>query len=119
MRYPNMYHMTGLPPWMGFGYGPGWAGSTPMGIGPGAEYLMAGQWPTPQMAAAWQAMQMGASPMMGMGFAPGMYGYGMSPMGMWGQPDPQAQLEMLRQEAEMLQAELDEINNYVAEFEKQ
>jgi len=116
-----MYYMTGLPGWMRFGYSPGWAGVSASGLGPGAEYLMTGQWPNPQMAAAWQAMQMGMPPMMGMGFGPEMYGYGMmNPMGMWGQPDPRAQqVDMLRQQAEMLQAQLEQINQQIADLEEQ
>jgi len=129
MRHRNMYHMTGLPGWMRFGYSPGWAGRSASGLGPGAEYLMMGQWPNPQMAAAWQAMQMGMPPMMGMGmppmmgmgFGPETYGYGiMNPMGMWGQPDPRAQqVDMLRQQAEMLQGELEQINQQIADLEGQ
>jgi hypothetical protein len=55
----NMYYLTGLPGWMRFGYSPGWQGRSPTGLGPGATYMMTGQWPTPQAQAYWQAMQAG------------------------------------------------------------
>jgi len=53
-----MYNLTGLPGWMRFGFSPGRGG----GPGPCAQYLMTGQWPTPQMAAGWQAMQKQTEP---------------------------------------------------------
>ena len=56
-RHRYMYYATGLPGWMRFGYSPGWLGVSPTGMGPAASYLMTGQWPTPQMAAAWQGRQ--------------------------------------------------------------
>lgn len=49
-RYRNMYHATGLPGWMRFGYSPGWGGM-PLG----AQYLMqSGQLPQFQ---SWMASQ--------------------------------------------------------------
>lgn len=109
MRRRNMYYATGLPGWMRFGYSPGWVGRSPSGLGPCAEYMMAGQWPTPQMAAAWEAMQGGQMPMAPYGpWAPpggmGMPWAGGPAMGF--QPDPQAQLGMLKQQAEMLEQQL-------------
>ena len=56
MRHRWMYYATGLPGWMRFGYSPGWVGRSPSGLGPAAEYIMTGRWPTPQMA-AWMAGQ--------------------------------------------------------------
>ncbi len=35
-----MYHMTGLPGWMRFGFSPGWVGRSPSGLPPAAQYLM-------------------------------------------------------------------------------
>jgi len=92
MRRRNMYYATGLPGWMRFGYSPGWGG----GPGPCAQFLMTGQWPTPQMAAAWQAMQ---------GGAPGPV------------PDPGAQLQMLKSQAEMLEAQLGQLRETIAQLE--
>ncbi len=112
MRWRNMYYATGLPGWMRFGYSPGWVGRSASGLGPGAEYLMTGQWPTPQMAAAWQTMQGG--PWAGSGYGP--YGY---------QPDPQYQLNFLQQQADMLEQQsealkqqLDAIRQQIADLEQ-
>ena len=125
MRRRNMYYMTGLPGWMRFGYSPGWVGRSASGLGPGAEYMMTGQWPTPQMAAAWQGMQGGQMPPMDMPPtgqmptppAPPMGPYGPA-MGMpYGPPDPQQQLEMLQQQAEMLQQQLQAVRDQIAAME--
>jgi len=61
-RHRYMYYLTGLPGWMRFGFSPGWLGTSPTGMGPGATYLMTGTWPTPQAQAWWQAMQTGQAP---------------------------------------------------------
>ena len=100
-----MYYMTGLPGWMRFGYSPGWLGRSPTGLGPAAEYLMTGQWPTPQMAAAWGA---------------GPWAAGTAP---WGAPapgtmTPEQELSMLRSQAEALRGQLDQIAKRIAELEK-
>jgi hypothetical protein len=117
-----MYYATGLPGWMRFGYSPGWVGYSPTGLGPAAEYLMTGQWPTPQMAAAWQA-------------GPGAYGapapaagtmpYGTPAAGTmpYGAPapgtiSPEQELSMLRNQAEALRGQLDQIANRIEELEK-
>ena len=55
MRRRNMYNATGLPGWMRRGHGPNQA-RRGRGMGPCGRYLMAGQWPTPQVAAAMQGM---------------------------------------------------------------
>jgi len=68
MRRRNMYYATGMPGWMRFGYSPGWGGTPP-----GAQYLMTGQWPTPQAQQAWEAMQAGEVPTSPM---PGAWPYG-------------------------------------------
>ena len=52
-RHRRMFELTGLPGWMRFGYSPGWEGRSPSGLGPCAEYLQTGRWPTPAMNAAW------------------------------------------------------------------
>jgi len=103
-RHRWMYYATGLPGWMRFGFSPGWLGRSPTGLGPCAEYLMTGQWPTPQMAAAWQA---------GPGTA---WGYG-SPMP--GAMPPEQEVQMLRSQAEALKAQLDQISARLAEIEEQ
>lgn len=92
MRRRNMFYATGLPGWMRFGYSPGWGG-----LGPCAQYLMTGQWPTPQMAAAWQTMQAGG---------PGPFA-------------PTAQLQMLKAQAQMLEAQLEQIRQAIAQLESQ
>jgi len=121
MRNRNMYYMTGLPGWMRFGYSPGWVGRSASGLGPGAEYLMTGQWPTPQMAAQ-------GYPMGGMGMATG-YPNPMGPMGMpMGYPNPMGpnpeemmaqQLAMLKEQAQFLQQQLEQINAQIEQFEQQ
>ena len=90
MRRRNMFYATGLPGWMRFGYSPGWGGP-----GPCAQYLMTGQWPTPQMAAAWQAMQAG-------------------------QPAPAAgvQLGALKAQAEMLETQLNQLRETIAQLQE-
>lgn len=43
-----MYYLTGTPGWMRFGYSPGWAGRSPTGLPPTAQYSMqTGQVPQP------------------------------------------------------------------------
>lgn len=94
-----MYYMTGLPGWMRFGYSPGWVGRSATGLGPCAEYLMTGQWPTPQMAAAWGVGPWGAP-------APGTM-------------PPEQELSMLRSQAEALGSQLDQIAKRIEELEKE
>jgi len=88
----NMYYLTGLPGWMR-GMGPG---------GPCAQFLLTGQWPTPQMKAAWQAMQTGQPSV-----APGL------PV------DAQGQLGGLKAQAQFLQQQLEQIQARIAELERQ
>lgn len=86
----NMYRLTGLPGWMrGMGGG-----------GPCAQFLLTGQWPTPQMQAAFQAMQAG-QPAAG---APA---------------DAQAQLTWLKSQAQFLQQQLEQVQAGIAEVERQ
>jgi len=95
-----MYYATGLPGWMRFGYSPGWVGRSATGLGPCAEYIMTGQWPTPQMAAAWQAR-----PPFAGAPAPGAMA-------------PEQELPMLRSQAEALKGQLDQIAKRIKELEK-
>lgn len=105
-----MYYATGLPGWMRFGFSPGWLGRSATGLGPAAEYLMTGQWPTPQMAAAW-----GAGP-----WATGAPAAGTMPYGtpVSGTMAPEQELAMLRSQAEALKGQLDQIANRIEELEK-
>ena len=104
MRHRNMFYATGLPGWMRFGYSPGWVGRSASGLGPCAQFLMSGQWPTPQTGAAWQAMQAGG------------------PMPMWGPgpvaPDPQTQLQFLRSQATMIEQQLEALRQQIAAIEE-
>lgn len=107
-----MYYATGLPGWMRFGFSPGWLGRSATGLGPAAEYLMTGQWPTPQMAAAW-------------GAGPGAYGAPAPAAGTMpysapppGTISPEQELSMLRDQAEALRGQLDQIANRIEELEK-
>jgi len=114
----NMYYLTGLPGWMRFGYSPGWVGRSTTGLGPAAQYLMTGQWPTPQMQAYWQGMQAGQVP-----YAPSpgfnMPGFA-TPYDPWGagQITPEQELQMLKGQAEVLEDELDGIKQRIQELEK-
>jgi len=88
----NMYYLTGLPGWMrGMSRG-----------GPCAQYLLTGQWPTPRMQAAWQAMQSG-QPVAGPAIA----------------ADAQAQLGWLRTQAQFLKQQLEQVEARIAELERQ
>lgn len=82
MRHRNMYYLTGQPGWMRFGYSPGWVGRSPSGLGPCAQYLMTGQFPT---FGSWAAAPQGT------GF-PGV--------------DPKARLELLKNQASVLEQNL-------------
>lgn len=87
-----MYYATGQPGWMRFGYSPGWVGRSASGLGPCAEYIMMGRWPTPQAPA-------------GMPFAPP----GLS---------PEQELQMLRNQARMLKQQLDQVNERIKKLEE-
>jgi hypothetical protein len=83
-------------------------------MGPAASYLMTGQWPTPQMAAAWQGRQFGMAPM-------GQYPMGpmSSPPGTMGYPmDPGQELQFLKDQAQMLAQQLEQISSRIDEIEK-
>jgi len=95
MRRRNMYYATGMPGWMRFGYSPGWAGRSPGGLGPCAQFLMTGQWPDPRMAAAWQGMPGAQAP----------------------QPGPAQQLAFLQAQADMLEQQLEAVRQQLADLE--
>jgi len=119
MRHRNMYYLTGLPGWMRFGYSPGWVGRSPTGMPPGAQYLMTGQWPTPQMQMAWQGMQAGQPPMGAMGYQiPTMGMPYQSPMAPGPMQAPQQQVQMLQQQAQMLQQQLEQINAQIEQLQQ-
>jgi hypothetical protein len=104
----NMYYLTGLPGWMRFGFSPGWIGRSPTGLGPAAQYMMYGSWPTPQMNAFWQSGQFPYAPS---GFP--------TPYDPWGvaQITPGQELDMLKGQAEVLEDELDGIKSRIKELE--
>ncbi len=110
-RHRYMYYLTGLPGWMRFGFSPGWLGTSPTGMGPGATYLLTGTWPTPQAQNWWQAMQTGQ-----MSY-PGAIPPGYSPAP-GAQPDREQQLQFLRNQAEYLKGQLEEIKKQIAQLEK-
>jgi len=114
-RYRWWYRLTGLPGWMRFGFSPGWLGWNPMGLGPAAQYLMYGQWPTPQMNYLWQTGQVPFSS------APGfpMPGFP-TPYDPWGATtlSKEQELEMLKGQAETLEDELDGIRKRIEEIER-
>lgn len=122
-----MYYLTGLPGWMRFGFSPGWIGRSPTGLGPAASYLTTGQWPTPQAQAYWQAMQAGQAPYPMYG---GYGGVGAMPYG-FAQPtgampgaapfppgvSPEQELDFLKNQAETLKTQIDQINSRIKELE--
>lgn len=113
-RYRWMYNLTGLPGWMRFGFSPGWIGRSPMGLGPAAQYMMYGTWPTPQMNYAWQQGQIPFSPMPGFP-QPGFP----TPYDPWGAAEmtPEQELNYLKAEAEQLDDEHAAIENRIKELE--
>jgi len=119
-----MYYATGLPGWMRFGFSPGWVGRSPTGLPPGATYLLTGMWPTPQAQAYWQALQAGQVPFPAWGAVPFAAPTGVPPTpGFWPgwmpQMPPEQELQFLRNQAQMIKQQLEQINNRIAELEKQ
>jgi len=112
-RYRWMYQLTGLPGWMRFGFSPGWIGRSPTGLGPAAQYLMYGTWPTPQMDYYWQQGQVPFSPTPGFPL-PGFQ----TPWDPWGaiQLTPEEELNILKAEAEQLEDELYGIEERIKEI---
>ncbi len=101
MRHRWLYHMTGQPGWMRFGFSPGWVGRSATGLGPCAEYLMTGQWPTPAAAPWW-----GAPGWTWPGFQP--------PSGA-----PESELSALKAQAQWLESQLEAITKQIEELEKE
>lgn len=113
-RHRWMYQLTGLPGWMRFGFSPGWIGRSASGLGPAAQYLMGGTWPTPQMNYAWQTGQIPFSP--GAGFPyPGFPTF----YDPWGAREltPEEELNFLKAEAELVEDELSAIEERIRELE--
>lgn len=83
-------------------------------MGPGAQYLQTGSWPTPQMNNLWQSGQVPFSA--GPGFP--MPGFP-TPYDPWGAVavSPEQELDMLKGQAEMLEDELDGIRKRIGELE--
>ncbi|NOZ64151.1 MAG: DUF5320 domain-containing protein [Caldiserica bacterium] len=102
----NMYYLTGLPGWMRFGFSPGWVGRSPTGLGPAAQYLMYGTWPTPQMQTYWQAFQSGQVPYPPYNVPPTM------------QMGSEQELTYLKQQAEVLEEHLEGIKKRIEELEE-
>jgi len=115
-RHRWWYRLTGLPGWMRFGFSPGWVGRSPYGLGPAAQYLMYGSWPTPQMNDLWQSGQVpyaypGGFPMPGFPTPYDPYGTA--------QITPEQELDMLKGQSEVLEDELDGIRKRITELEEE
>ena len=112
-RHRWMYQLTGLPGWMRFGFSPGWIGRSPTGLGPAAQYLMYGTWPSSQMNYAWQQGQFPFSPMPGFP-QPGFP----TPYDPWGAAKltPEQELNFLKEEADELKDELASIEKKIKEL---
>ena len=110
-----MYQLTGLPGWMRFGYSPGWQGRSPTGLGPGATYLMTGQWPTPQAQAYWQAMQAGQVPYPAYGAPAVPAAPGVTPFAP--QMTQEQELDFLKSQAQAVKGQLGEIDARISELE--
>lgn len=107
----NMYYLTGLPGWMRSGRGAGGFGRSAAGFTPGGQFMMPGQWPTPQMQAYWNAVQSGNVPDPAYG-QPGFQPFA-APMA------PAQELQYLKNQAEMLSQQLKEINNRISQLEQE
>ncbi len=112
-RHRWMYYQTGLPGWMRCGFSPGWMGRSPTGLGPAAQYLAYGTWPTPQMNYVWQQGQIPFSPIPGFpqaGFP--------TPYDPWGATEltPEQELNFLKVEAEHLDDELSAVEKRIKEL---
>ena len=99
----------------------GWVGRSPTGLGPCASYMMTGEWPTPQAQAYWQATQAGQAPYPYYGGS-----WPVTPPAFAGAPFPGAgfgpglskeqELEMLRDQADMLKQQIEQINSRIDEL---
>ena len=108
-----MYQLTGLPGWMRSGFSPGWGGRSPTGMGPGASYLMTGQWPTPQAQAYWEAMQAERAPYPAYGAPTATPGA--TPFG--AQMTREQELSFLKNQAETIKGQLEQIEAKMRELE--
>ncbi len=113
-RHRWWYRLTGLPGWMRFGFSPGWVGRSPYGLGPCAQYLTYGQWPTPQMEYFWQSGQMPFSAQPGFPTPEQPMPYGSSGVA---QLTPDQELSMLKEQAEFMEDELGGITRRIEELE--
>ena len=108
-----MYYATGMPGWMRCGYSPGWGGIPPV-----AAYIMAGQWPTPQAQAYWQAMQSDQAPYPGYGsdrdYSNPEY---QPPPGAW--MTQEQELEFLKNQAEFLKKQMEHIDARIKKLEQE
>lgn len=113
-RHRWIYRMTGLPGWMRYGFSPGWMSRSPSGLGPAAQYLMHGTWPTHQMEYAWQQGQIPFSP--GPDYAPPGFP---TPYDPWGAAEltTEEELNFLKAEAEQLEDMLFGIEKRIKELE--
>lgn len=113
-RNRRMYELTGLPGWMRFGYSPGWMGRSPSGLGPCAEYLRSGRWPTPQMDMAWNQGQVPYPPESGFPM-PGFASY----YDPWGAAEltPGQEVHFLKAEAQQIRDELKAIEQRIQSLE--
>jgi len=109
----HMYYATGMPGWMRCGYSPGWGGIPPV-----AAYIMAGQWPTPQAQAYWQAMQSDQAPYPGYGsdrdYSNPEY---QPPPGAW--MTQEQELEFLKNQAEFLKKQMEHIDARIKKLEQE
>ncbi len=109
MRRRNMFYATGLPGWMRFGYSPGWVGRSADGLGPCARYLMTGQWGLPVGTQVPQA--------------PGQVGQAGQAMPQvpfaGAQAAPQQRLAFLQAQMSMLEQQLQAVQAEIAEMENQ
>jgi hypothetical protein len=115
-RHRRMFELTGQPGWMRFGYSPGWEGRSPSGLGPCAQYLMTGHWPTSAMNQAWARGRVPFPP------APGFPIPGFpTPYDPWGASvlTPEQELEILKEEARELKDELAEVENRIHDMKGQ
>jgi hypothetical protein len=115
-RHRRMYELTGLPGWMRFGHSPGWIGRSPSGLGPCAQYLMQGMWPTPQMNDAWGQGRIPSSPSPGFPM-PGFT----TPHDPWGAAEltPEQELHFLKAEARQIRDELSAIEKRIQELQRE
>lgn len=94
MRHRCMFYATGQPGWMRFGFSPGWLGRSPTGLGPCAQFILAGRWSAPW--GYWAGREIPTPP-------------GMS---------KEAELTFLRAQAEWLKDQLEAISKRIEELEK-